>query len=46
LDQLNSIIENPADFAGNAIEQSDGVKKLVASKIIGKVSKVELSELR
>jgi adenylosuccinate lyase len=46
LDQLNSLIENPADFAGNAIEQSDGVKKLVASKIKGKVSKVELTELR
>jgi adenylosuccinate lyase len=46
LDQLNSLIENPADFAGNAIEQSDGVKKLVASKVKEKVSKVELSELR
>jgi adenylosuccinate lyase len=46
LDQLNSIIENPADFAGNAFEQSDGVKKLIGSKVKGKVSKVELSELR
>ena len=46
LDHLNSLIENPADFAGNAIEQSDGVKKLVASKIKGKVSKFELTELR
>jgi adenylosuccinate lyase len=46
LDQLNALIENPAEFAGNAIEQSDGVKKLVASKIKGKVSKVELTELR
>lgn len=46
LNQLNSLIENPADFAGNAIEQSDGVKKLVGSKIKGKVSKVELTELR
>ena len=46
LDQLNSLIENPADFAGNAIEQSDRVKKLVGSKIKGKVSEVELSELR
>ncbi len=46
LDQLNSLIENPADFAGNAIEQSDEVKKLVGSKVKGKVSKVELSELR
>ena len=46
LDQLNSLIQNPADFAGNAIEQSDLVKKLVELKIKGKVSKVELSELR
>ena len=46
LDQLNSLVQNPADFDGNAIEQSDAVKKLVASKIKGKVSKVELSELR
>jgi len=46
LDQLNSLIEDPADFAGNAIEQSDAVKKLVEFKIKGKVSKVELSELR
>jgi adenylosuccinate lyase len=46
LDQLNSLIENPADFAGNAIEQSDEVKKLVGMKVKGKVSKVELSELR
>jgi adenylosuccinate lyase len=46
LDQLNSLIENPAEFAGDAIEQSDAVKKLVASKIKGRVSAVELSELR
>ncbi|MEI7560813.1 MAG: adenylosuccinate lyase [Actinomycetes bacterium] len=46
LGQLKSLIENPADFAGNAIEQSDGVKKLVELKIKGKVSKVELTELR
>jgi adenylosuccinate lyase len=44
--QLNSLIENPSDFAGNAIEQSDEVKKLVGSRVKGKVSKVELSELR
>ncbi len=46
LNQLNSLIENPADFAGNAIEQSSGVKKIIASKIKGKVSNVELSKLR
>jgi adenylosuccinate lyase len=46
LDQLNSIIKNPADFAGNALEQTDKVKKIITSKIKGKVSKVELGDLR
>jgi len=46
LDQLNSLIENPVDFSGNALQQTDEVKKLVASKIKGKVSKVELGDLR
>jgi adenylosuccinate lyase len=46
LDQLNSLIKNPVDFAGNAVEQTDEVKKIIASKIKGKVSKVELGDLR
>jgi adenylosuccinate lyase len=46
LDQLNSLTKNPADFAGNAIQQTDDVKKIIASKIKGKVSKVELGDLR
>jgi adenylosuccinate lyase len=46
LDQLNSLVKNPADFSGNAIEQTDEVKKIIASKIKGRVSKVELGDLR
>ena len=46
LEQLNSLIENPADFAGNAVEQSNEVQRLITSKINGKVSKFELSGLR
>jgi hypothetical protein len=46
LDQLNSFIKNPADFSGNSLQQTDEVKKIIASKIKGKVSKVELDDLR
>jgi adenylosuccinate lyase len=46
LDQLNSLIKNPADFSGNSLQQTDEVKKIIASKIKGKVSKVELGDLR
>jgi adenylosuccinate lyase len=46
LDQLNSFIKNPADFSGNSLQQTDEVKKIIASKIKGKVSKVELGDLR
>ena len=46
LDQLNSLIKNPADFSGNSLQQTDEVKKIIASKIKGKVSKVELGNLR
>ncbi len=46
LDQLNSLIKNPADFSGNSLQQTDAVKKIITSKIKGKVSKVELSDLR
>jgi adenylosuccinate lyase len=46
LDQLNSFIKNPADFSGNSLQQTDEVKKIIVSKIKGKVSKVELSDLR
>jgi adenylosuccinate lyase len=46
LDRLNSLIKNPADFAGIATQQSDEVKKLISKKVKGKISKVELEVLR
>jgi adenylosuccinate lyase len=46
LDQLNLLIKNPAEFAGNAIQQSGEVKKLISTKIKGKISKVKLEVLR
>jgi adenylosuccinate lyase len=46
LDQLNLLIKNPADFAGTSLQQSGEVKKLISTKIKGKISKVELEVLR
>jgi adenylosuccinate lyase len=46
LDQLNKLIQNPAEFAGLAIEQSSRVKEMINSQIKGTVSKVELTDLR
>jgi adenylosuccinate lyase len=46
LDQLNLLIKNPADFAGIAIQQSEEVKKLISTKVKGKISKVTLEVLR
>ncbi len=46
LDQLNELIKNPAEFAGSAIEQSKTVQEIVNSEVKGKISKVELTELR
>jgi adenylosuccinate lyase len=46
LDQLNLLIKNPTDFIGMALQQSDEVKKLISAKIKGKISKVELGDLR
>lgn len=46
VDELSALIKNPADFAGNAEHQVNEVKKSISSKIKGKVSSVELSELR
>ena len=40
------LIKNPADFIGMALQQSDEVKKLISAKIKGKISKVELGDLR
>jgi len=46
LDQLSKLIQNPAEFAGLAIEQSKIVKEMINSQIKGVISKVELTELR
>jgi adenylosuccinate lyase len=46
LDQLNKLIQNPAEFAGLAIEQSKKVKEMINSQIKGVISKVELTDLR
>jgi len=46
LDQLNKLIQNPADFAGLAIEQVNIVKDMINSQIKGVISKFELTDLR
>jgi adenylosuccinate lyase len=46
LDQLNKLIQNPAEFAGLAIEQSKIVQEMVSAQVKGVISKVELTELR
>ena len=44
--QLEALIKDPAEFAGDAQNQSSQVQKLITSKIKGKVFKVTLSDLR
>jgi len=46
LEQLNQLVQNPAEFAGLAIEQSKAVKEMINSQIKGVISKVELTDLR
>jgi len=46
LDQLNKLIQNPAEFAGLAVEQSNKVQEMVSAQIKGVISKVELTDLR
>jgi len=46
LDQLNKLIQNPAEFAGLAVEQVNTVKEMINSQIKGLISKVELTDLR
>jgi len=46
LEQLNQLIQNPAEFAGLAVEQSNKVKEMINSQIKGVISKVELTDLR
>jgi adenylosuccinate lyase len=46
LEQLESFVKNPAEFAGSAQNQCAEVQKLIATKVKGKVSKVTFSDLR
>jgi adenylosuccinate lyase len=46
LDQLHKLIQNLAEFAGLAIEQSKTVKEMINSQIKGVISKVELIDIR
>ena len=46
LEQMNKLIQNPSDFAGLSIEQTNNVKNMIKSQINGKISKVELTDLR
>jgi adenylosuccinate lyase len=46
IDQLNKLIQYPAEFAGLAVEQSIQVKEMINSQVDGVISKVELTDLR
>ena len=46
LEQMNKLIQNPSDFAGLLIGQTNKVKDMIKSQINGKISKVELTDLR
>ena len=46
LEQLTKLIQYPEEFAGLAVEQSRKVINLLESKNKGRISKVELSQLR
>jgi adenylosuccinate lyase len=46
IDQLNKLIQNPAEFTGRAVEQAIQVKEMINSQIKGVISKIELTDLR
>ena len=46
LEQLNKLIQDPAEFAGLASEQSKVVKGMINYQIKGVITKVELTDLR
>jgi adenylosuccinate lyase len=46
LDQLKNLITDPSLFAGKSSEQSEAVKKRIKKLTDGKISKVELTQLR
>ena len=46
LEQMNKLIQNPSDFAGLSVEQTNKVKDIIKSQINRKISKVDLTDLR
>ena len=46
INQLNTLIENPAVFAGLATDQSKSVLRMITKATVGKISKIELPQLR
>ena len=46
INQLNALIENPAVFAGLATDQSRTVLQMINKSTLGKISKVDLPNLR
>jgi adenylosuccinate lyase len=46
LEQMNKLIQNPSDFTGLSVEQTNKVKDMIKSQVDGKISKVELTDLR
>jgi hypothetical protein len=40
------VCSSDLDFSGDSLQQTEEVRKIIASKIKGKVSKVELGDLR
>ena len=46
INQLNALIENPAVFAGLAIDQSKSVLQMINKATLGKISQIELPQLR
>ena len=46
INQLDALIENPAVFAGLATDQSKIVLQMIEKATLGKISKVELPQLR
>jgi len=46
LEEMNRLIQFPSDFAGVSVEQTNKVKDMIKLQINGKLSKVELTDLR
>jgi adenylosuccinate lyase len=46
VNQMNALIENPADFAGLATDQSKTVLQVINRATLGKISKIDLPQLR